>query len=140
MRIRIRIDAVDLPGPVPRTARTRPRPDLTRGILDGIAGAVTHGKDEGQARAWRTAVLNTLLNGQASPKSDQDPRAAHLTTAWLQSLKNASEEELFDRLRTQGVDMARRWAQERKLDEQTQQGLLAKVERSALSAYREVKP
>lgn len=34
--------------------------------------------------------------------------------------------------------MAREWAQERKMDEQTQQGLLAKVERSALSAYREV--
>ncbi len=128
-------DATDYSLSVPPTESAR-----ALGILDGIAGAVTHGKDEGQARAWRTAVLNTLLNGQASPKSDQDPRAAHLTAAWLQSLKNASEEELFDRLRTQGVDMARTWAQERKLDEQTQQGLLAKVERSALSAYREIKP
>ncbi|MCX5274912.1 MULTISPECIES: hypothetical protein [Streptomyces] len=108
------------------------------GILDGIADAVTHGKDKRQVRVWRTAVVDTLLDGQASPKSAQDPRAAHLTAAWLQNLKNASQEERFDRLRTQGVDMAREWAQERKMDEQTQQGLLAKVERSALSAYREV--
>ncbi|MFD4860850.1 hypothetical protein [Streptomyces atratus] len=110
------------------------------GILNGIADAATHGKDKDQARAWRAAVLNNLLDGQASPKSDQDPHAAHLTTAWLQNLKNASEEERFDRLRTQGVDMARTWSQDRKMDEQTQQGLLAKVEGSALSAYREIKP
>ncbi|MFD7912030.1 hypothetical protein ACFV30_15070 [Streptomyces sp. NPDC059752] len=106
----------------------------------GIADAVTHGKDEEQARAWRGAVLDKLLNGQDSPKSDQDPRAAQLAAVWLQNLKNAPEGERFDRLRTQGVDMARTWAQERKMDEQTQQGLLAKAERSALSAYREIKP
>ncbi|MFE1873307.1 hypothetical protein ACFW9N_20815 [Streptomyces sp. NPDC059496] len=106
----------------------------------GIADAVTHGKDEEQARAWRGAVLDKLLNGQDSPKSDQDPRAAQLAPVWLQNLKNAPEGERFDRLRTQGVDMARTWAQERKMDEQTQQGLLAKAERSALSAYREIKP
>ncbi|WP_328787477.1 hypothetical protein [Streptomyces sp. NBC_00273] len=104
------------------------------GILDGIADAVTHGKDEGQARAWRGAVLDGLLNGQDSPKSDQDPRAAELSAVWLQNLKNAPEGERFDRLRTQGVDMARTWAQERKMDEQTQQGLLAKAERSTLGA------
>ncbi|MFG2394557.1 hypothetical protein ACGFYF_37565 [Streptomyces lavendulae] len=110
------------------------------GTLDGIADAVTHGKDEGQTQAWRTAVLDTPLNGQASPESDQDPRAAHLTAAWLQNLKNASEEKRFDRLRTQGADMVRTWAQERKMDEQTRQRLLTEVESSALSAYREIKP
>ncbi|MFB7262045.1 hypothetical protein ACFCXH_07765 [Streptomyces nojiriensis] len=70
-------------------------------------------------------------SGPASPKGEQDPQASHLTTA--------SEEERFGRLRAQGVDMARTWAQERRMDEQTQQGLLAKVERSALGAYREIK-
>ncbi|MFE9479311.1 hypothetical protein ACFYNM_12000 [Streptomyces spororaveus] len=110
------------------------------GILDGIADAVTHGKDEEQARVWRGAVLDRLLNGQDSPKSNQDPRAAQLSAVWLQNLKNAPEGERFDRLRTQGVDMTRTWAQDRKMDEQTQQGVLAKAERSALSAYREIKP
>ncbi|MEU8495963.1 hypothetical protein AB0C86_04315 [Streptomyces lavendulae] len=132
------------PVPVDATgyALTVPPTEIARalGTLDGIADAVTHGKDEGQARAWRTAVLDTLLNGQASPESDQDPRSAHLTAAWLQNLKNASEEKRFDRLRTQGVDMVRTWAQERKMDEQTRQGLLTEVESSALSAYREIKP
>ncbi len=127
-------DATDYSLSVPPTESAR-----ALGTLDGIAEAVTHGKDEGQARAWRKTVLDTLLDGQPSPKSDKDPRAAHLTAAWLQNLKNASKEERFDRLRTQGVDMARTWAQERKMDEQTQQGLLAKVERSALTAYREIK-
>ncbi|MFD8575607.1 hypothetical protein ACR3S4_02655 [Streptomyces sp. CH8.1] len=127
-------DAADYSLSVPPTEGAR-----ALGILDGIADAVTRGKDEGQARAWRTAVLDTLLGGETSPKSDQIPLAVQLTAAWLQSLKDAFEEERFGRLRTQGVDMAREWAQERKMDEQTQQGLLAKVERSALSAYREIK-
>ncbi|MFD7558259.1 hypothetical protein ACFV9E_27410 [Streptomyces sp. NPDC059835] len=128
-------DATDHSLSVPPTESAR-----ALGILEGIADAVAHGKDKGQARAWRTAVLDTLLDGQASSKSDQDPQAAHLTAAWLQNLKTASAEEPFDLLRTQGVDMARTWAQQRKMDEQTQQGLLANVERSALSAYHDIKP
>ncbi|MFG2971605.1 hypothetical protein ACGFYY_01210 [Streptomyces sp. NPDC048331] len=128
-------DATDFSLSVPPTESAR-----ALGILDGIADAVTHGKDKGQARAWRTAVLDTLLDGQTSPHSDQDAQAAHLTTAWFQNLRKASEGERFDRLRAQGVDMARTWSQDRKMDEQTQQGLLAKVERSALTAYREIKP
>ncbi|GGS15269.1 hypothetical protein Snoj_82810 [Streptomyces nojiriensis] len=127
-------DATDYGLSVPPTESAR-----ALGILDGISDAVTHGKDKGQARAWRTVVMDTLLDGPASPKSEQDPQASHLTMAWLQNLQNASEEERFDRLRAQGVDMARTWARERRMDEQTQQGLLAKVERSALGAYREIK-
>ncbi|SDN80359.1 hypothetical protein SAMN05444921_1436 [Streptomyces wuyuanensis] len=36
--------------------------------------------------------------------------------------------------------MTHLWAHQRKMDKQTQQGILAKVERSALSAYREIEP
>ncbi|MFE2164036.1 hypothetical protein ACFXB3_03035 [Streptomyces sp. NPDC059447] len=128
-------DATDHALTVPPTESAR-----ALGVLDGIADAVTHGKDEGRARAWRTAVLDTLLKGQDSPKGDQDPRAARLTAAWLQNLHNASDAERFDRLRGQAVDMTRTWAQEQKMDEQTRQGLLAQTERSGLSAYREIKP
>ncbi|MFE3579631.1 hypothetical protein [Streptomyces vinaceus] len=128
-------DAADYSLSVPPTEGAR-----ALATLDGIADAATQGKDKGQVQAWRAAVLDALLDGQASPKSDQDAQAAHLTTAWLQNLKDASEGERFDRLRTQGVDMVRTWSQDRKMDEQTRQGLLAKVERSALSAYREIKP
>ncbi|MFJ5637670.1 hypothetical protein ACIQF5_34205 [Streptomyces goshikiensis] len=109
-------------------------------VLDGIADAVTHDRGKTQAQEWRATVLDTLLDEQASPKSDQDPLAARLMGAWIQNLKEASEGERFDRLRTQGVDMTRTWSQDRKMDEQTRQELLAKVERSALSAYREIKP
>lgn len=120
---------------VPPTANAR-----GFGILDGIGDAVTHGQDKDRAVKWRRAVMERLLSDPTTPHTYQDGPASYLTATWLQDLKNTPEKERPDRLRTQGVDMARAWAEARKTDEQTRQGLLAKVERSGLSAYREIEP
>ncbi|MFG3309640.1 hypothetical protein [Streptomyces wuyuanensis] len=101
--------------------------------LDGIADSVTGDLDTSQATAWRAAVLDTLTDDQASSTDG-------LAEAWLQSLRTTAETKRYESLRAQGVDMTRLWAHQRKMDKQTQQGLLTKVERSALSAYREIKP
>ncbi|TLQ43354.1 hypothetical protein [Streptomyces marianii] len=110
------------------------------GILDGIADAVYRSQDTQQAQKWRSTVWDLLLNEQAAPRAYQDDPVGHLTATWLHELRNTPKDDRPDRLRTQGVDMARAWLQARNADEQTQKGLLAKVERSALSAYREIKP
>ncbi|WP_432075206.1 hypothetical protein [Streptomyces wuyuanensis] len=103
------------------------------GTLDAIAEAVTRDLGTSQAQAWRTAVLDSLADDSASPTDG-------LAAAWLRGLRSTAEEERYESLRTQGVEMTRLWAQQRKMDEQTRQGLLAKVERGALSAYREIEP
>ncbi|WP_166802838.1 hypothetical protein [Streptomyces sp. ICN441] len=103
------------------------------GVLDGIADAVTRDLDASQARTWRAAVLDGLTDDQVTATDGPAP-------AWLRDLRSTPEEERYESLRAQGVEMTRLWAQQRKMDEQTQQGLLAKVERSALSAYREIEP
>ncbi|MET9887930.1 hypothetical protein ABZZ20_33315 [Streptomyces sp. NPDC006430] len=104
------------------------------GILDGIADAATS-QDAQDAAKWHATVFERLLKEQA----DQAEPAGRLTTTWLQELKNTPEEQRAERLRTQGLDMARTWAQARNMDEPTRQDLLAKVEKSAHSAHEEVK-
>ncbi|MFE3493932.1 hypothetical protein [Streptomyces sp. NPDC059175] len=101
------------------------------GILDGIADAVTHDLDESQAQKWRASVVDGLEDGRASMEG--------LAETWLNGLLGAPEAQRFESIRTQGVDMTRLWAEQRNMDEPLRQGLLAKVERSALTAYREVK-
>ncbi|MFJ7587479.1 hypothetical protein ACIQZO_08770 [Streptomyces sp. NPDC097617] len=120
---------------VPPTANAR-----AFGILDGIANAVTHGRDKEHAQKWRRAVLDQLLNDTATPNTYEDDPAAYLTATWLKDLKNSPEEDRPDRLRTQGIDMARTWTRERNTEEQTRQSLLADVDGSQLSAYGEIKP
>ncbi len=110
------------------------------GILDGIASAVTHGWDKDQAQKWRRTVLDQLMNDTTTPNAYQDDPAAYLTATWLKDLKNSPEKDRPDRLRTQGIDMARTWTQERNTEEQDRQSLLADVDGSQLSAYREIKP
>ncbi|WP_330298580.1 hypothetical protein [Streptomyces sp. NBC_00503] len=104
------------------------------GILDGLT--------DGYARdqAWRTAVHDGLLREPTTQGSYQENPSAYLTATWLQGLRNTPEAELANRLRTQGVDIARAWTQARNTDESTRQDLLAEVDRSALSAYSEAKP
>ncbi|MFI8421189.1 hypothetical protein [Streptomyces sp. NPDC085479] len=101
------------------------------GVLDGIADSVTRDLDEQEAQKWRAAVLGGLDAGRASEEG--------LAATWLDSLSSAPEAQRYERLRTQGADMTRLWTERRSMDEPARQGLLAKVERSALAAYREVK-
>ncbi|MFI8515850.1 hypothetical protein ACIGHB_32485 [Streptomyces sp. NPDC085460] len=101
------------------------------GVLDGIADSVTRDLDEQDAQKWRAAVLGGLSAGRAATEEG-------LAATWLDSLGSTPKADRYERLRTQGVDMTRLWAERRNMDESTQQGLLAKVERSALAAYREV--
>ncbi|MFI8323856.1 hypothetical protein [Streptomyces sp. NPDC085529] len=102
------------------------------GALDGIADAVTRGLEKDQAQKWRTSVVDGLgEEGNSAPDG--------LAATWLNGLLSAPEAQRFEKLRTQGTDMTRLWAKQRNMDEPTQQGLLAKVERSALTAYREIK-
>ncbi|MGW6879609.1 hypothetical protein ACWGEU_05000 [Streptomyces goshikiensis] len=103
------------------------------GILDGVAD--TFARDQ----VWRTAVRDRMLREPTTQGSYQEDPAAYLTATWLQGLRNTPEAELANRLRTQGVDIARTWTQARNTDESTRQALLAEVDRSALSAYREAK-
>lgn len=103
------------------------------GILDGLTDR--YARDQ----AWRTAVRDRLLREPTTQGSYQEDPAGHLTATWLQGLRNTPEAELADRLRTQGVDIAHTWTQARNTDESTRQALLAEVDRSALSAYREAK-
>ncbi|MGW4052864.1 hypothetical protein ACWENA_18730 [Streptomyces sp. NPDC004779] len=103
------------------------------GVLDGIADAATGGLDADASRAWRTAVVDGLLKGRAAGGRD-------LAATWLDGLAGAPEETRHERLRTQGVDMTRLWAEARGMDAQTREGLLAKAERGALAAYREIRP
>ncbi|MFD0268258.1 hypothetical protein ACFVGY_17035 [Streptomyces sp. NPDC127106] len=109
------------------------------GILDGIADAAA-GQDAQQARKWHDTVFGRLLNEQGPARAYPDDPAGHLTAAWLQQLKNTPDEERPERMRGQGHDMARAWAQARNMDERVRQGLLAEVERSEMLAYREMKP
>ncbi|MFJ6722301.1 hypothetical protein [Streptomyces sp. NPDC091259] len=103
------------------------------GILDGLSDTYT------RDRAWRTAIRDRLLREPAAQDTYQEDPAAYLTAAWLQGLRNTPETELVNRLRTQGVDIARTWTQARNTDESTRQALIAEVDRSAQSAYREAK-
>lgn len=104
------------------------------GILDGIADAAV-GQDAQAARKWHAAVFDRLLTEQA----DQAEPAGRLTATWLQELKNTPDKQRAERLHTQGLDMARTWAQTRTMDEPTRQDLLTKVENSARNAHEEVK-
>ncbi|QTI49380.1 hypothetical protein JYK04_07252 [Streptomyces nojiriensis] len=109
------------------------------GILDGIADAAT-GPDGQQAQKWRDTVFDRLLKEQATPAGHQTDPAGHLTATWLQELKDTPDKERPERVRAQGHDMARTWAEARNMEQQIRQGLLADVERSALMAHREMKP
>ncbi|MFD5506911.1 hypothetical protein ACFWIB_03930 [Streptomyces sp. NPDC127051] len=94
----------------------------TLGILDGLTDR--YARDQ----AWRTAVLDHLVHAPADP----------LTAAWVHGLKDTPQDGLTDRLRAQGIDMARPWIQARITDEPTRQVLLAEVETSALSGFKEI--
>ncbi|MFE5561631.1 hypothetical protein [Streptomyces sp. NPDC056544] len=110
------------------------------GILDAVAVAVAaKSPDAPEARKWHATVFDHLLTERAD-QADQAAPADHLTATWLQELKDTPGPARADRLRTQGVDMARTWAQARGMDEQTRKDLLSEVENSALYAYREAKP
>lgn len=109
------------------------------GIPDGMADAVTS-QDTEQAQRWRGIVVDHLLHEQATLSAYQDDPAGRLTATWLQELKNTTERDRAERRRTQGLNMARTWTQACNLGEQSRQGLLAKVESSALNAYRQMKP
>ncbi|GFH37853.1 hypothetical protein [Streptomyces pacificus] len=102
------------------------------GVLDGIADSVTRDLDEKQAQEWRAAVVDGVDDGRTSTERG-------LAATWLDGLHGFPEEQRYERLRTQGVDMTRLWTEHRNMDGPTRQGLLAEVERSALTAYREVK-
>nr|WSW48697.1 hypothetical protein OG296_36795 [Streptomyces sp. NBC_01001] len=104
------------------------------GILDGIADAAVS-QDAQEARKWQAAVMERLITEQA----DQAESAGRLTATWLQELKNTPDKQRAERLRAQGLDMARTWAQTRTMDEPTRQDLLTKVENSARNAHEEVK-
>ncbi|MFF4393831.1 hypothetical protein ACFY0G_45105 [Streptomyces sp. NPDC001552] len=120
------------------------------GILDGIADAA-NGQGAAEARKWHATVLDHLLDDQADQAGQADQTgqadqagqavsAGHLTATWLQELKDTPETARAERLRTQGVDMARTWAQARGMDEQTRKDLLPEVGNSARYAYREPRP
>ncbi|MFF6788461.1 hypothetical protein ACFY9C_05235 [Streptomyces filamentosus] len=102
------------------------------GVLDGIADSVIRDLDDKQARKWRAAVVHRLDADRTSTKDG-------LAVTWLDGLSSTPEAQRYELLRTQGVDMTRLWTEQRNMDEPTQRGLLAQVERSALTAYREVK-
>lgn len=104
------------------------------GILDGVADAA-ESQDTQEAGKWHASVFDCLLNEPA----DQAEPAGRLTAAWLHALRNTPEGQRPERLRTQGLDMARAWAQTRSMDEPTRQNLLTKVENSARNAHEEVK-
>lgn len=104
------------------------------GIMDGVADAALS-QDAQEARRWHAAVFDRLITEQA----DQAEPAGRLTATWLQELKNTPEQQRAERLHTQGVDMARTWAQARTMDEPTRQELLAKIENSARNAHKEGK-
>ncbi|MFI7358948.1 hypothetical protein ACIBTP_34080 [Streptomyces avidinii] len=118
---------VDLSLQPPKNARAL-------GILDGIAD-VAVSRDAQEARKWHTTVFDRLLTEQ----TDQSESAGRLTATWLQEIKNTPEQRRAERLRAQGLDMARTWAQTRTMDEPTRQDLLTKVENSARNAHEEVK-
>ncbi|MFF9344915.1 hypothetical protein ACF1CG_34820 [Streptomyces sp. NPDC014773] len=103
------------------------------GALDGIADAVTRDLGERQAQDWRAIVVDGLQDGR-------DSAGKGIAETWLSDLHGAPEAQRYERLRTQGVDMTRLWAERRNMDAPTREGLLAQVERSALTAYREIKP
>ncbi|MFF9498489.1 hypothetical protein [Streptomyces sp. NPDC014656] len=102
------------------------------GVLDGIADSVTRDLDDKQARKWRAAVVHRLGTDRASTKDG-------LAGTWLDGLSSTPEAQRYELLRTQGADMTRLWTEQRNMDEPTREGLLTQVERSALTAYREVK-
>ncbi|MFK0238883.1 hypothetical protein [Streptomyces vinaceus] len=104
------------------------------GVLDGIADTATS-RDAQAARKWHATVFELLID----EKVDQAEPAARLITVWLQELKSTPEEQRAERLRAQGLDMARTWAEARNMDEPTRQDLLAKVEKSAHGAHQEIK-
>ncbi|MCC0097646.1 hypothetical protein K7B10_23260 [Streptomyces flavotricini] len=104
------------------------------GLLDGIADAAVS-QNAQEARKWHTTVFDRLLTEQA----DQSESAGRLTATWLQELKSTPEQQRAERLRAQGLDMARTWAQTRSMDEPIRQDLLTKVETSARNAREEVK-
>ncbi|MET9467291.1 hypothetical protein ABZY44_21295 [Streptomyces sp. NPDC006544] len=133
---------VDVPADATGHAFTAPPTTNARafGILDGIANAVTHGQDKDQAQKWRRTVMDRLLDEPATPKTYREDPAAYLTATWINDLKDTPDKDRPDRLRTQGIDMARTWTRERTTEEQTRQALLAEVDGSQLSAYREIKP
>lgn len=107
------------------------------GVLDGIA-ETARGKDAGPARTWDTAVHEGLLD-EETHRADPSTPVGRLTATWLQELKNTPEPARAERLRSQGLDMARTWAQTRGMAEPTRTDLLAEVESSAHHAHREAK-
>ncbi|MFF4293429.1 hypothetical protein ACFY0N_07190 [Streptomyces vinaceus] len=118
---------VDLSLPPTKNARAL-------GILDGIADTAVS-QDAQEARKWNTTVYDRLF----TEKADQSEPAGRLTATWLHELKSTPEQQRAERLRAQGPDMARTWAQTRAMDEQTRQKLLAEVADSARNAHEEMK-
>ncbi|WP_329201787.1 MULTISPECIES: hypothetical protein [unclassified Streptomyces] len=124
-----------VPGDATGTAFSLPPTKNARalGILDGLSDTYT------RDRAWRTAMRDRLLREPAAQDTYQEDPAAYFTVTWLQGLRNTPEAELVNRLRAQGVEIARTWTQARNTDESTRQALIAEVDRSAQNAYREAK-
>ncbi|WP_370415172.1 hypothetical protein [Streptomyces fradiae] len=108
------------------------------GVLDGVASVVVKHQDEDEARTWRTTVVDALTRGLGTPVEVKESPSGRLTSAWLRDFEKTGEEERFDRLSDQGVDLARIWLKSRNTDATTQQGLLAEVADSALGGSREV--
>ncbi|MFD6970000.1 hypothetical protein [Streptomyces sp. NPDC059949] len=82
----------------------------------------------------------TVFDHLLSEQAEQAVLAGLLTATWLQELEKPPETARAERLRNQGVDMARTWSEARGVDEQSRKDLLAEVESSALYGYREMKP
>lgn len=110
------------------------------GILDGIADLVARSQEDQQALAWRTMVIEGILDESAPSSSSQNDPATVLVSAWLRDLKATPEDKRPDRLATQAVDMVRIWAEMRKTDGNIQGKLLKTVRESQTSGRREVAP
>ncbi|MFF9014404.1 hypothetical protein ACF09C_15725 [Streptomyces sp. NPDC014870] len=108
------------------------------GVLDGIAAVAVDRLDEDEARAWRARAVAELERGLAAPAGEGNDPDDRLTAAWLQSFEGTGAEGRFDHLRTQGVDLARIWLKSRNTDEATQESVLAEVEGSALTGFKEI--
>ncbi|MFK0259061.1 hypothetical protein [Streptomyces sp. NPDC090445] len=128
-------DAKDAAFSLPATKGAR-----ALGVLDGIANVIVDRLDKDEARAWRATVVEGVARGLAAPGTGADSTGATITADWLGTFEKTPEEERFNRLSTQGVDLAGIWLKSRNTDEATRQDLLADVEDSARGGSREVKP
>ncbi|MGW3322219.1 hypothetical protein [Streptomyces virginiae] len=79
------------------------------------------------------------LLAEGANRPDPSTPVGRLTSTWFQELKNTPEPARAERLRSQGLGMARTWAEARGMDEPTRKDLLTEVESSARHAYREAK-